>query len=235
MIKHIKSENMGHANNHWLDSFHHFSFANYYNPDNIRFGILRVVNDDRVGPATGFGTHPHKDMEIISYVVDGELTHGDSMGNRHTLKRGEVQYMSAGTGVTHSEHNFGHEVLRFLQIWFFPDKKNYTPNYGDKRFNWEDRVGRWMPIASGDGNPDFPIQIHNDIHMYATLVPRDETLTFKVEEGRQAYLVLIEGWADINGLVLNERDALEITEEEITINAKASSHILLIEMAKEEQ
>ncbi len=143
--------------------------------------------------------------------------------------------MSAGTGVTHSEHNFGHEVLRFLQIWFFPDKKNYTPNYGDKRFNWEDRVGRWMPIASGDGNPDFPIQIHNDIHMYATLVPRDETLTFKVEEGRQAYLVLIEGWADINGLVLNERDALEITEEEITINAKASSHILLIEMAKEEQ
>ncbi len=233
MIKHISSENMGHSNIHWLDSYHHFSFSTYYNPKNIKFGVLRVLNDDRVGSMTGFDTHPHENMEIISYVVDGELTHKDSMGNGHTLKRGEVQYMSAGTGVTHSEHNFSHEVLRFLQIWIFPDKKGYAPNYGDHRFNWEDRVGRWMPIASGDGNSDFPIQLHNDVHMYATLIPREDTLTYKVEKGRQAYLVLVEGWGDINGISVEERDALEITEEEITIKAMSSSHILLIEMAKD--
>ncbi len=233
MIKHISSEAMGHSNNHWLDSFHHFSFAQYYNPQNINFGVLRVVNDDMVGSITGFDTHPHENMEIISYVVNGELTHADSMTNRSTLKRGEVQYMSAGTGVTHSEHNYGHEILRFLQIWVYPDAKGYEPNYGDYRFTWEDRVNRWMPIASGDGDKAFPIQVHQDIHVYASYLARGEKLDFKVEKGRQAYLVLIEGWADINGVLAEERDAMEITEEEITIEAKNSSHMILIEMAKE--
>ena len=233
MLKVIRSSEMGHSNLHWLDSFHHFSFSNYYNPNNIQFGVLRVLNDDRVGVTTGFNTHPHENMEIISYVVEGELTHADSMDNRHVLKRGEVQYMSAGTGVTHSEHNYGNDVLRFLQIWFFPDKQDLEPNYGEHRFQWEDRVNQWLPLASGDGDTRFPVQIHADIHMYATYLPRGETLDFSVAEGRQAYLVLIEGWADINGLVLEERDALEIVEEDISIQAKSSSHILLIEMKKE--
>ena len=121
MIKYIDHEKMGTADHGWLRSRFHFSFAQYYNPENMGFGALRVLNDDLVRPGTGFETHPHRDMEIISYVVQGELTHGDSMGNRQTLKRGQIQYMSAGTGVWHSEHNLGEDTLRFLQIWIYPD------------------------------------------------------------------------------------------------------------------
>jgi redox-sensitive bicupin YhaK (pirin superfamily) len=223
---------MGHSNLHWLDSLHHFSFSSYYNPKNMQFGVLRVVNDDLVGPGTGFDSHPHANMEILSYVVAGELTHGDSMGNRQTLTRGQVQYMSAGTGVVHSEHNFGHEVLRFLQIWIFPDKKGYPPQYGDHRFEWEQRVGRGMPVAAGDGDASFPIQIHADGHVYAALVPRGETLALDVKQGRQAYLVAIEGAAAVNGILLEERDAMEITEENITLEAESTAHLIVLEMAR---
>jgi redox-sensitive bicupin YhaK (pirin superfamily) len=226
---------MGHSNLHWLDSYHHFSFSGYYNPENIQFGALRVVNDDLVGPGTGFDSHHHANMEILSYVVEGELTHGDSMGNRQTLTRGQVQYMSAGTGVIHSEHNFGHEVLRFLQIWIFPDKQGYAPQYGDHRFEWEKRIGRWMPVASGDGDKAFPIQIHADVHVFAALIPRGETLTFEVEKGRQAYLVTIEGGVIVNGVnatLLEERDAMELIEESITLEAASTAHLIVLEMAK---
>lgn len=232
MIKHLRNDVMGHSNLHWLDSYHHFSFSNYHNPDNIQFGVLRVLNDDLVGPGTGFDTHSHDNMEILSYVVDGELTHQDSIGNKHTLQRGQVQYMSAGTGVRHSEHNFGHEVLRFLQIWIFPDKEDYPPQYGEQRFEWEDRVCRWMPIASGDGDTAFPIQFHADVHVYATLLPRNETLTFNVDQSRQAYLVAIEGNALVNEQLLEERDAMEIAEENITIQAESTAHLLILEMKK---
>lgn len=236
MIRHIKNKNMGHSNLHWLDSFHHFSFAEYYNPDNIQFGVLRVMNDDLVGPGTGFDTHSHADMEIISYVIDGELTHRDSMGNRETLKRGEVQYMSAGTGVTHSEHNSGHEVLRFLQIWIFPDQEGYTPQYGDCRLNWDDRIGRWLPIASGDGDTAFPIQLHADVHVYATLIPRGESLDFTVAPGRQAYLVDIEGATVVNdALLLEARDALEVVGEDLVLKAEDTAHLLVIEMAESQR
>lgn len=234
MLKKIKSTNMGKTNIHWLDSLHHFSFSQYYNPENIQFGILRVVNDDLVGVATGFDTHPHKDMEIISYVVDGELTHKDSMGNKRVLKRGQVQYMSAGTGVYHSEHNYGHEVLRFLQIWIFPDDVDYNPNYGDKMFDWEDRVNRWMPIAAGKNNPEFPININADVHIYASQILRGDSLNFEVKEGRQAYLIAVEGEMNVNDIRLEERDAMEIVEEDIEIYAGNTSHVLIIEMAKPE-
>ena len=235
MINLIKSDGMGYSSINWLESYHHFSFANYYNPENIQFGKLRVVNDDKVKANTGFRTHPHKDMEIISYVVDGELTHADSMDNNSRLGRGQVQYMSAGTGVTHSEYNHGKDILRFLQIWFYPDKLGYEPNYGEEKFKWEDRINRWMPIASGDGNEDFPIQLHTDIHMYSTFLEEGKNLSFSVEKDRQAYLVLIEGKAKINDLELEERDALEIIEENIKIDALESSHILVIEMKKEKE
>ena len=125
---------MGRGIHGWLDSHFHFSFAEYYNPENINFGVLRVWNDDIVLPGTGFGTHPHDNMEIISYVLEGELSHADSMGNEQTLTRGQVQYMSAGTGITHSEYNHGEVPLRFFQIWIFADKRGYRPNYGDYRF-----------------------------------------------------------------------------------------------------
>jgi redox-sensitive bicupin YhaK (pirin superfamily) len=140
--------------------------------------------------------------------------------------------MSAGTGVVHSEHNFGHEVLRFLQIWIFPDKKDYKPQYGDHRFQWEARVGRWMPVASGDGDNAFPIQIHADMHVFAALVPRGESLAFEAAQDRQAYLVAIEGAAAVNGLFMEARDAMEITEEKITIEAESTAHLIVLEMAK---
>lgn len=233
MIRFIDSDKMGRSRLGWLDSRFHFSFAEYYNPQNINFGVLRVVNDDLVQPGTGFDTHPHRDMEILSYVVNGQLTHADSMKNRQTLTRGQVQYMSAGTGITHSEFNLGDSVLRFLQIWIFPDKNGHTPQYGDCRFTWEDRVGTWLPIASGGNNSKFPIHIHADVHVYATEVPQGQTQRFAVGPGRQAYLVLIEGQGEANGHTLKMRDALEATEEDVAITAKTDCHMLAIEMKKE--
>ena len=233
MLKYIDSKKMGRGKHSWLDSHFHFSFAEYYNPDNIQFGVLRVINDDLVKPGKGFDTHPHKNMEIISYVVDGELTHADSMNNQQTLTRGQVQYMSAGTGVFHSEHNLGEDILRFLQIWILPDQDGYKPNYGDFRFVFSDRENKWLPIASsvGNENSEAPIRIHADVNMYATLLSSGKTLDFKVEKGRQAYLVLVEGEAEIDGIHLNARDALEITEQNITIEALKTAHVVVIEMA----
>lgn len=235
MIRFIDHKKMGRSFIGWLDSHFHFSFADYYNPDNIQFGALRVVNDDMVQPGTGFDTHPHRDMEIISYVIDGELTHADNMGNKHSLKRGEVQYMSAGTGVLHSEHNLGKDMLRFLQIWILPDRQGHKPNYGDYRFKLEDRQNKWLPIASGVNNRDSsaPIKIHQDINAYATILTNGQNIAFPVAQGRQAYLIMIEGSADVNGHTLNMRDAMEITEETVTIKSDNMAHMLVIEMAKD--
>ncbi|MDR1922109.1 MAG: pirin family protein [Candidatus Adiutrix sp.] len=234
MLKHIDSRGLGRSRLGWLDSHFHFSFAEYYNPENVKFGVLRVINDDIVQPGFGFEMHPHKNMEILSYVVNGELTHADSMNNRQTLTRGQVQYMSAGTGVVHSEHNRGRDELRFLQIWIFPDQDGLQPNYGDYRFKWEDRANKWLPLAAGaaDKKSAAPIRVHADINAYAATVEPGHTLDFKVEKDRQAYLVLIEGRADVNGLGLSTRDALEITEEAISLKPEEPAHALLIEMAK---
>ncbi|GAA0121900.1 MULTISPECIES: pirin family protein [Clostridium] len=233
MLRKIESKNMGNSNLGWLKSKFHFSFAEYYNPDNINFGVLRVINDDLVQPNTGFDTHPHRDMEIISYVVNGELTHGDSMGNKNTITRGHVQYMSAGTGVYHSEHNFGKDTLRLLQIWIFPDEKGYRPNYGDYRFNWDDRKDKWLHIVSSkDG--DAQIKINQDMNIYSIELQKGKEISFPVKEGRQAYLVQIEGTSTVNEIELNERDGMEIVEEDILIKAKETSHILILEMKKQD-
>jgi redox-sensitive bicupin YhaK (pirin superfamily) len=215
-----------------LESWFHFSFAEYRNPDNIRFGVLRVFNDDTVQPGTGFPTHPHRDMEIISYVVQGELSHKDSMGNEHTLTRGQSQYMSAGTGVTHSEFNLANDVLRFMQIWIFPDKEGYTPNYGDYRFVLEDRFDKWLPIATGYKNAEnnAPIKVHADINAYATILSAGNSIELKIGDNRQAYLVLLEGEASVGDIHLKTRDALEIVKETIAIIAEKSAHVFVLEM-----
>ncbi|MDR1660484.1 MAG: pirin family protein [Desulfovibrio sp.] len=233
MLRFIDSKKMGRSVSGWLDSHFHFSFAGYYNPDNIRFGMLRVVNDDQVQPGKGFGVHPHQDMEILSYVVEGELTHTDSMGSRQTLTRGQVQYMSAGTGVTHSEYNRGGGLLRFLQIWILPDRQGYAPNYGDYRFALEDRVDKWLPIASGAENvrSTAPIRIHQDVNVHATILSAGKETSFQVKRGRQAYLVMIEGGALISGIRLATRDALEIVDEDIAISSQEFAHIIVFEMA----
>ena len=233
MLKKIDSNNMGSSYLGWLESKFHFSFAEYYNPNNMNFGVLRVINDDLIQPNTGFEIHPHRDMEIISYVVNGELTHGDSMGNKNTISRGHAQYMSAGTGVYHSEHNFGKDTLRLLQIWILPDKQDYTPNYGDYKFNWDDRQNKWLYMVSGkDGSA--PIKINQDMNIYALELEEGKDIDFKVNKGRQAYLVQIEGNSLINEIELNERDGMEIVEEDILIKAKKTSHILILEMKKQD-
>ncbi|ADL52926.1 pirin family protein [Clostridium cellulovorans] len=232
MLRRILGKNMGSSDLGWLKSKFHFSFAEYYNPANTNFGVLRVINDDLIEPNTGFDTHPHRDMEIISYVVDGELTHGDSMGNKNTISRGQVQYMSAGTGVYHSEHNLAKDTARLLQIWILPDKKGYKPNYGDHRFQWSDRENKWLHmVSSKDGNA--AIKINQDMNIYSLELEKGKDIGFTVESGRQAYLVQIEGTSAINNIELEERDAMEIVEEDISINVKETSHILILEMKKQ--
>lgn len=244
MIKKIDSGSMGRSRLGWLTSWFHFSFAEYYNPDNIHFGALRVINDDLIQPHTGFDTHPHSDMEIITYVIDGELTHGDSMSNTSTLKRGEVQYMSAGTGVFHSEKNEGGDPLRLLQIWILPDKAGYEPRYGEYRFPWEDRLDRWLPLVCGEAaaneNGGAPIRIHQDMNLYAASLSPGSTLEFGVITGRQAYLVLAEGGAVLTQpyspenetpAELSERGGAEITPGLLRVTASdEGAHVLLFDM-----
>ena len=234
MLRKIESGKMGESDLGWLKSKFHFSFADYYNPDNMGFGVLRVINDDLVNPHTGFDTHPHRDMEIISYVIDGELTHGDSMSNKSTLKRGDVQYMSAGTGVYHSEHNLGEKIARFLQIWILPDKKGHKPNYGEYRFEWDERKNKWLHMVSSNEG-DATIKVNQDVNISVLELEEKSEMEYSVKAGRQAYLVQIEGRSNINGITLNERDAMEIIEENIKIKAEILSHFIVVEMKKSEE
>jgi len=237
MLHHVDHTKMGRGMHGWLDSHFHFSFAEYFNPDNIRFGILRVLNDDIVQTGAGFATHPHEDMEIISYVIRGELSHKDSMGNVHTLTRGQAQYMSAGTGVTHSELNWGPAELRFMQMWIFPDKKGYKPNYGDHRFVWEDRIDKWLPLATSYTNTgnNAPIKVHADVNLYAAVLSAGESIDFKVGPNRQAYLTLLEGDAQVENIKMTERDALEIMKQDVTISTERFAHLYMLEMPYDEK
>jgi redox-sensitive bicupin YhaK (pirin superfamily) len=220
---------MGSSDLGWLHSKFHFSFAEYYNPDNLHYGVLRVLNDDIVEPQSGFTTHPHKDMEIISYVIEGKLSHKDSMCSESALSRGEVQYMSAGSGVYHSEHNWEKSPLRFLQIWIFPDRKNYKPSYGEYRFKWENRLNKLMPIAAGDSSA--PISVNQDIHMSALFLEAGKNFEIDILSGRQCYSVLIEGRCTLNDKTMTARDGAEIEEEKLLIKSIEPSHLLFIEMA----
>jgi hypothetical protein len=189
-----------------------------------------VINDDLVASMTGFDTHPHRDMEIISYIVSGELTHGDSLGNKRTLTRGQVQYMSAGSGVTHSEHNLGKDVLRFLQIWILPDQKHHSPAYGDYAFEWPLRHNQWLHLVSPAAS-SAPIHLHQDANLFVTELDAEKSLDFEVGRNRQAYLVQIEGQSLINGLRIETRDAVESVGESLHIQSVTKSHILVVEMA----
>lgn len=231
MIKKLDSIKMGKSDLGWLKSNFHFSFAEYYNPDNINFGVLRVINDDLVESNSGFSTHPHKDMEIISYVVKGELSHEDSIKNKGVLNRGDFQYMSAGTGVFHSEYNLGNSIARFLQIWILPDKKGHVPNYGEYKFDWGLRQNNWL-YAVGSKESNAPIRINQDVNIYILELEAGKTAEFQVKKDRQAYMVQIEGETFIGEVDLKEKDGLEIVEEDICITAKTKAHIIVIEMKK---
>ena len=233
MLKKLPKENMGTSNLGWLESRFHFSFAEYRNPNNMNFGVLRVLNDDIVHANSGFDMHPHSNMEIISYVVKGEITHKDSMGNAETLKRGEVQYLSAGDGIYHSEHNIHKsDDLRLLQIWIIPPKAGLPRLYGSKRYEEKDRINKFLNIVSStDGTAD--IKIYQDINIYVSELEIDKSLEFEIKENRQVYFVQIEGSSNINEITLNAGDAMEIVNiEKIEIKALENSHFLFIEMAK---
>ena len=233
MIKKLPKENMGKSNLGWLESRFHFSFAEYRNPKNMNFGVLRVLNDDIVHPNSGFDTHPHSNMEIISYVVNGEITHKDSMGNAETLKRGEVQYLSAGDGIYHSEHNWNKtEDLRLLQIWIVPPKQGLPRLYGSKKFNALERKNKLLNIVSSqEGTAD--IKIYQDVNMYASELETNKTIDFNIKKDRQVYFVQIEGSSQIDNIILNNGDALEIVDiDKLEIKALENSHFLFIEMKR---
>lgn len=235
MLKKLSKENMGRSNLGWLESRFHFSFAEYYNPDNMNFGVLRVMNDDIIHPMSGFDTHQHRDMEIISYVVAGEISHKDSMGNIETLKRGEVQYLSAGDGIFHSEHNWHRsEDLRLLQIWILPPRQGLDQLYGSYRFKEEDRKNKLLNIVSSQEG-DAKIKIYQHINLYVSELDASKSLDFTVKKDRQIYFVQIEGTSTVDGIELDYGDAMEIVDEStLHIEAITNSHFLFIEMPKEE-
>ena len=233
MLRKLPKENMGTSNLGWLENRFHFSFAEYRNPNNMNFGVLRVLNDDIVHANSGFDTHPHSNMEIISYIVNGEITHKDSMGNSETLKRGEVQYLSAGDGIYHSEHNWHKTLdLRLLQIWIIPPKQGLPRLYGSKRFEEIDRKNKLLNIVSSqEGSAD--IKIYQDINIFVSELEANKTINFDIKKDRQVYFVQIEGNSQIDDIILNNGDALEIVDvEKLEIKALENSHFLFIEMPK---
>lgn len=231
MLRKLDHQFMGGAVYDWLETTYHFSFADYFDEANINFGVLRVLNDDHIAPHTGFDKHPHKDMEVITYVIEGELTHTDSMGNKGTLKRGQMQYMSAGTGIEHSEYNEADAPLRLLQIWILPNQKGHQPTYGEYHFDWNTRHNEWFHMVS-DINGDAPITIHQDVNIYTIFLDAGNTADINIAEDRQAYLMQIEGFSEVNHIALKEKDALEIIEDHVHINATHDSHFIVIEMKR---
>ncbi len=221
----------GHANHGWLDSWHSFSFANYYDPDHIHWGPLRVINDDRVQAGRGFDTHGHKNMEIISYVLDGSLSHKDSMGNASTIVPGEVQRMSAGSGVLHSEHNNEPAGLtHFLQIWIIPNAENLKPSYEQTTFTDTEKRGRLRIVASPDGR-DGSVTIHQDALLYSGLFNGNEEASHSIAAGRLGYLHVARGEVEANGRKLKAGDALLYSDEpEVRISGGKDAEVLLFDM-----
>ncbi|MBY0440519.1 MAG: pirin family protein, partial [Burkholderiales bacterium] len=213
MVTIRKSSERGHANHGWLEARHSFSFAGYQDPEHMGFGPLRVINEDRVQAGRGFGSHGHRDMEIITYILDGALAHKDSMGNGSTIRPGDVQRMSAGRGVMHSEFNPSKdEPTHLLQIWIEPDRRGVEPSYEETHFPAETRQGRLRLIASNDGR-EGSVTIHQDAAVYATLLDGDETVRQPVAPGRRAYVHVARGEVVVNGQPLSAGDALKAEDE----------------------
>lgn len=226
-----RSHERGHANYGWLDTRHTFSFANYYDPEHMGFRTLRVINDDRVTGGEGFPTHPHRDMEIISYVVEGALEHKDSMGNGSVIRPGEVQRMRAGTGVAHSEYNHSPtEPVRFLQIWVLPEKPGLTPGYEQKLFG-DERRGRLRLVASRDAS-DGSVQIQQDLNMYASLLEDGQRVIHEVAPRRHAWLQVVRGTVLVDGSELAEGDGASFSEvPRVAIESVGDSELLLFDIA----
>ena len=225
-------EALGGADHGWLKARHHFSFASYYDPKNMGWGPLRVWNDDEIAPKSGFPPHPHNDMEIITYVREGAITHQDSMGNKGRTVAGDVQVMSAGTGIRHSEYNLEDETTRIFQIWIEPTATGDKPSWGAKPFPRGDRAGKFVTLASGLAGDEGALPIRTDARVAGATIKAGETAEYELGEGRYAYLVPATGKIDVNGVALNARDGAAIREEKILrITAVQDAEIVLVDTA----
>ncbi len=231
MITIRKSGDRGHAEHGWLDSRHTFSFADYHDPDQMGFRTLRVINEDRVREGQGFGTHPHRDMEIISYVLEGALEHKDSMGTSSLIKPGEVQRMSAGTGVLHSEYNPSRtEPVHFLQIWIFPEKKGIKPGYEQKAFPAAERSDKLRLVASRDGR-DGSLTIHQDAELYTTLLSKGGTVSHELKPGRFAWVQVARGEITLNGKALKTGDGASVSgEKSLDLKGSKDAEVLVFDL-----
>ncbi len=228
-----RSAERGYADHGWLKSFHTFSFADYFDPDHVEYGPLRVINEDRVQAGAGFGTHPHRDMEIISYVLSGELAHKDSMGNGSTIRPGDVQRMSAGSGVRHSEFNPSPNTgTHFLQIWIQPNVRNIEPSYEEKRFAAEEKRGRLRLIVSPD-RADGSLLIHQDAKVYAGLFDGAERASLGVEPGRRIYLHVARGGVTANDAALHAGDALKVETGRLDLSQGQDAEVLVFDLPLE--
>jgi len=232
MLEIRRSNERGFANHGWLKSFHTFSFADYYDPKHVEFGALRVINEDRVSPGAGFGTHGHRDMEIISYVLEGELAHKDSMGNGSTIRPGDVQRMSAGSGVRHSEFNpSATSPVHFLQIWIQPSAQGIEPSYEEKKFSEAEKRGRLRLIASPD-QADGSVLIHQDSRVYAGLFDGEERGSLSLGSTRQAYVQVARGKVTVNGTTLDTGDGLKVDDTELlTIENGREAEVIVFDLS----
>ena len=230
MLKIRKSSERGHADHGWLNAWHTFSFADYHDPQHMGFRSLRVINDDTIAPGQGFGTHPHRDMEIITYVLSGALEHEDSMGNGRIIRPGEFQYMAAGTGVQHSEFNpLRDESTHLLQIWMLPDQRGREPRYAEKSFNGEAN-GRLSLVASNEGR-DGSIAVNQDADLWLAKLESGDTVTHSLQAGRHAWLHVAEGGVLVNGHSLTSGDAAAVSDERgLNLKANQRSQVLLFDL-----
>jgi redox-sensitive bicupin YhaK (pirin superfamily) len=225
-----RASERGHAEHGWLDSYHSFSFADYYDPEHMGYGVLRVINEDRVQPGTGFGAHGHRDMEIITYVLEGALAHQDSIGNGSTIVPGDVQRMSAGTGVRHSEYNHDKQgVTHFLQIWIVPARNGVTPSYEQKHFDASEKRGRLRLIASPDGR-DGSVSMNQEAFLYAGLFDAGERARIDLAAGRKGYVHVARGKAVVNGEPLEAGDALKTGSGAIEIERGERAELLVFDL-----
>ena len=231
MIELIPSDTRGNADHGWLKAKHTFSFAEYHNPSRVRFGPLRVINEDRIAAGQGFGTHPHKDMEIVTYPIAGAIEHKDSMGNGTVITAGEVQRMTAGTGVQHSEFNHSpDEELHLLQIWLFPEQKNLEPGYEQKMFSRDAKLDQLRLIASRDGR-DGSVTVHQHVDLYASVLQEGAEVDLAIAESNKVFVQVVRGDINVNGQTATAGDGIQLSDlDQLNISSQTEAEFLVFDM-----
>lgn len=233
MLQVIRADEHYKGQHGWLTTYHHFSFGEYHNPEKMNFGPLRVFNDDIILPGTGFDFHSHSNMEIVTYLIDGELEHRDNFGNRGIIRPGEAQRMSAGTGIMHAEYNHSKEnPLRLLQMWVLPNRKNLKPSWEQRRFTEEQQTNRLLPIVVPESSEnDGALKVHQDATFYLSTITPQNTIQHTIDDGRRAYIFVINGNVEIDGKLLQTRDAVKAENEKtVSITAQTQTELIVIDL-----